>query len=202
MVTSIVLVGGEGLRLGGNKATQLLKDKNLLAWVVEQLAVLSEQILIVGSTCQLNLAGYSNIEYMDDLYPGKGPLGGIYTGLLASESFYNLVVACDMPFLNIELLRYMIRLSPGYDAVAPWVRKAQPLQAVYSKSCLDRIRERLEKGWLSVTRFLSTVNVRYVEQVECQSFDPQLLNFLNINSPVDLAQANMLAAEKKDWLGK
>jgi molybdopterin-guanine dinucleotide biosynthesis protein A len=95
----------------------------------------------------------------------------------------------------------MIRLSPGFDAVVLRTEKAQPFPAVYSKSCLDKIGKRLEKGWLGISRFFGTVNVRYVEQAECQSFDPQLLSFLNINSPADLAQANVLAAEKKIGLG-
>ena len=54
-----------------------------------------------------------------DTYPGKGPLGGIYTGLGAAESFYNLVVACDMPFLNQTLLDNMIQNSANFDLVVP-----------------------------------------------------------------------------------
>ena len=132
-----------------------------------------------------------------DLYPGKGPLVGIYTGLLAAESSHSLVVACDMPFLNIELLRYMIELSPGFDAVVPRLgeRKVEPLHAIYSRSCLGSMKTLLEHDQLEVTHFLNTVHVRYVERTECQRFDPQLLSLFNINCQSDLERAITLAAE-------
>ena len=192
-MTSIILAGGKSSRLKGGKALEFVGGKSLIQRVVERLALVSDQILIVGFLAQLCLSSDYSVEYMADLYPGKGPLGGIYTGLAASKSLYNLVVACDMPFLNIELLRYMIKLSSGFDAVIPEVEGIQPLHAVYCKSCLDGIRRRLEDNQLGVTYFLGTVNVRYVSQAECQRFDPQLLSFFNVNSQADLARANILA---------
>jgi molybdopterin-guanine dinucleotide biosynthesis protein A len=132
-----------------------------------------------------------------DLYPNKGPLMGIYTGLLTAESSYGLVVACDMPFLNIELLGYMIELSPGFDAVVPRLGegKVEPLHAVYSRSCLGSMKTLLEHDQLEVTHLLNKVHVRYVERAECQRFDPQLLSFFNINYQSGLERAIMLAAE-------
>lgn len=198
MVTSIILAGGEGSRIRRNKALELIGDRSSIQRVVERVGIVSDQILIVGSPVQFSfLSGY-DVEYRADLHPGKGPLGGIYTGLASSKSLYTLVVACDMPFLNVELLRYMMKLSPGFDAVIPKVGRIQPLHAVYCKSCLDSIRRRLENNQLGVTYFLKTVNVRYIDQIECQRFDPQLLSFFNVNSQADLVQANTLARENVD----
>jgi molybdopterin-guanine dinucleotide biosynthesis protein A len=195
VVSSIVLAGGKGSRLGRDKALELIGDRSLIQRVMQRLMLISEQILIVGSPCRFDLPADCSAEYKQDLYPGKGPLGGIYTGLIASKSFYNLVVACDMPFLNVELLRYLIKLAPGFDAVVPRLEKVQPLHAVYSKSCLNDMRTQLENKQLGVTRFLNTISVKYVEQAECQSFGPQFLSFFNINSREDLAKANRLVAE-------
>lgn len=198
MVTSIILAGGEGSRIRRNKALELIGDRSSIQRVVERVGIVSDQILIVGSPAQFSfLSGY-DVEYRADLHPGKGPLGGIYTGLASSKSLYTLVVACDMPFLNVALLRYMMKLSPGFDAVIPKVGRIQPLHAVYCKSCLDGIRRRLENNQLGVTYFLKTVNVRYIDQIECQRFDPQLLSFFNVNSQADLVQANTLARENVD----
>jgi len=197
MIASIVLVGGKGLRMGGNKASQLLEGKTLLERVVERLALLSGQILVVGSSRKIDCALDATIQYMDDLYPGRGPLGGIYTGLVAAESPYSLVVACDFPFLEVEFLRHMIDISPGFDAVVPRMDREQPLQAVYSKSCLGNMKERLERGWLGVTRFLGTVNVRYVDQDECRIFDPHLLSLFNVNSVEDLIRASILETKRQ-----
>ncbi len=147
---------------------------------------------------QLTLPDNCNAKILVDLYPDKGPLGGIYTGLLASESSHSLVVACDMPFLNTELLRYMVGLCQDFDVVVPQVgeRKLEPLHAIYSKSCLDSMKTLLEHNQLKIDRFFNTVNVRYIERAECQKFDPELLTFFNINSQTDLKQAIKLVVEK------
>lgn len=193
MITSIVLTGGGSSRLGMDKALALVGGKGLMQRVIERLAPISDKILVVGPLYHFSAPPGCIIESKEDLFPGKGPLGGVYTGLAASKSPYNIVVACDMPFLNTALLRYIIKLSPGFDAVVPRAEKGiEPLHAVYSKSCLSAIETQLDNQ-LKITRFLNTANVRYVEQSECQIFDPQLLSFFNINSQADLAQANVLA---------
>lgn len=192
-MTSIILAGGKGSRLRKNKALELIGGRSLIQRVVERVELVSDQILIVGSPAQLCLSSDYGVEYRADLYPDKGPLGGIYTGLAASKSLYNLVVACDMPFLNIELLRYMMKLSSGFDAVIPEVKGIEPLHAVYCKSCLDVIRTQLESDQLKIAYFLKMVNVRYVDEAECQRFDPQLLSFFNVNSQADLTRAKILA---------
>ncbi len=136
----------------------------------------------------------SKVRTVFDLYPGKRALGGVYTGLVHSTSFHNLVVACDMPFLNTELLRYMIELSSGFDAVVPRLGgKVEPLHAVYSKNCLTPIEELMEQGDLRVYRLLDLVKVRYVEQREIDRFDPEHLSFFNINTKADLEKAEELA---------
>ncbi len=198
-VTSIVLAGGKNLRLGRSKALEAVGGKSLFERVIERLRPLSNQILIVTSQEQLDLPAAGDAEILVDLYPGKGPLGGIYTGLLASQSSHSIVVACDMPFLNTGLLSYMVRLSSNFDAVVPRLgeRMVEPLHAVYSKNCLASVKTQLELNQLGVNSFLSRVRVRYVERAECQRLDPQLLSFFNINCQSDLDQANLLARENR-----
>ena len=196
-VTSIVLAGGKNLRLGRNKALETLNGKSLVEHVVERLRPLTNQILIVTSQEQLDLPVACKAEILADLYPGQGPLGGIYTGLLASWSSHSIVVACDMPFLNTALLRYMIGLSRDFDAVVPRLGEGmvEPLHAIYSKSCLEKMKTRLERNQLGVHSFLNTVRVRYVERAESQRLDPQLLSFFNINYQSDLDRATTLAMQ-------
>jgi len=198
-VTSIVLAGGKNLRLGRSKALETIGGKSLIDYVFERLRPLTSQILIVTSREQSDLPAACGTEVLVDLYPDKGPLGGIYTGLLASQSSHCVVVACDMPFLNTELLRYIIELSPGFDAVVPrlWEGMVEPLHAIYSKSCLDNMKTQLERNQLGINSFFSTVRVRYVERAECQRFDPQLLSFFNINCQLDLDRAIAIAAENR-----
>jgi len=131
-----------------------------------------------------------------DTYPGKGPLGGIYTGLATSDSLYNLVVACDMPFLNQALLRYMIQLSANFDLVVPRCHEMlEPLHAVYSKGCQVPIESLLKQGTLNIAKLFTLVKVRYVEAGEIDRFDPKHLSFFNINTEADLNMARELAKE-------
>ena len=197
-VTSIILAGGKNLRLGRSKALELLDGKSLLEHVIERLRPLSNQILIVASQEQLELPVAGEAEILVDIYPNKGPLGGIYTGLLASQSSHSIVVACDMPFLNARLLRYMLQLSRDFDAVVPRLEKGmiEPLHAIYSKNCLSNMKKQLERNQLKVHSFLKTVRVRFVERAESQRLDPQLLSFFNINYQSDLDRAAALAAKR------
>ncbi|MFC1978166.1 molybdenum cofactor guanylyltransferase [Chloroflexota bacterium] len=196
-VTSIVLAGGKSLRLGRSKVLETIDGKSLIGYVTERLEPLTNQLLIVTSREQLDLPGAGKAEILIDLYPGKGPLGGIYTGLLASRSSHSIVVACDMPFLNTELLRYMVELSGDFDVVVPRLGEGmvEPLHAIYSKGCLDIMKTQLERSQLEIYSFFSAVRVRYVERAECQRLDPQLLSFFNINHQSDLERAIALATK-------
>lgn len=191
MVTSIILAGGKSLRLGSCKAMETICGQSLVKRAIERLKTISSQILIVTSQEQADLPITREAEIVVDIYPGKGPLAGIYTGLLASELPYSIVVACDMPFLSVELLRYLIELSEGFDAVIPRLEegKIEPLHAVYSRKCINTIRAELECDHLKISQTLDILRVRYVERKEYHRFAPQLLSFFNINSLADLKQA-------------
>ena len=191
-IGSIVLAGGKGLRLGHEKALETVGNKNLIQWVVFSLSFFNSDIIVVTAARQSlsQFIGYPKLRIVTDTCPGKGPLGGIYTGLAASDSFYNLVVACDMPFLNQALLDYMIQISAGYDLVVPRLGKmVEPLHAVYSKGCLAPIECLLKQDNLSVRELFTLVKVRYVEAVEINRFDPKHLSFFNVNTEADLETA-------------
>ena len=199
--SGIILAGGKGLRLGRrNKASEIINQGRLLERVVSRVSFL-EQIIIVtgdGKKTLPVLKGTPTPEVVSDIYPGKGPLGGIYTGIRASGSRYNLVVACDMPFLNQDLLRYLIEVSDDYDAVV--LRsddEVEPLHAVYARSCLEPIEEMLENGNLSVHQLFKKIKVRYVEDREMERFDPDHLSRFNINTVQDLELAQKISGERE-----
>jgi len=191
----MVLAGGGGLRLGREKALENLGERSLLEWVLLQLDFLDSDILLITAR-ELSypwFEGYPRLKVVSDIYPGKGPLGGIYTGLELSDSFYNVVVACDMPFLNRALLGYMASVSAGSDLVVPRFKGlVEPLHAVYSKACLAPIERLLKQGIFGVRELFRLVRVRYVEAEEIDWFDPEHLSFFNINTRSDLARARDL----------
>ena len=197
-VTAIVLAGGKNLRLGRSKALEVVGGKSLIERVVERLSPITDRLLIVTSQEQPELPVSREAEILLDTYPGKGPLGGIYTGLAVTQSLQNIVVACDMPFLNNELLGHMIGLLGDYDAVVPRLANGmiEPLHTIYSKNCLERMKTRLNNDQLGITSFVrQELRVRYIEEAEYRSFDPELLSFFNINRQSDLDKAIKLADE-------
>jgi len=194
-ISCVVLAGGKGLRLGQDKALETIGNKSLLHWVVSYLSLFKSNIIIVTAEKQSlsQLTDCPELRIVTDAYPDKGPLAGIYTGLAASVSLYNLVVACDMPFLNYALLNYMLQISADFDLVIPRLGDmVEPLHAVYSKTCLPPIKSLLEQGNLSIRGLFSLVRVRYVEATEINRFDPEHLSFFNINTEADLDKARQM----------
>jgi molybdopterin-guanine dinucleotide biosynthesis protein A len=195
-ITCIVLAGGKGLRLGRDKVRETVGVDNLLQRVLSQLAPFNGDVIIVtaGDKSLPQINGYRGFRIVTDIYPGKGVLGGIYTGLVASSSRDNLVVACDMPFLNQALLRYMMELSVGFDLVVPRLGDlVEPLHAVYSKGCLVPMERLLKQDNLEVRALFEMVKVRYVDSDEIDRFDPQHLSFFNVNTEADLEKARQIA---------
>ena len=127
-----------------------------------------------------------------------GSLGGIYTGLMASESHYTLVVPCDMPFLSVPILRYLLALCTAekpatYDVIVPTLDDyPQGLHAIYSKACTEPIKAKLEAKRLKVIGFYDAVRVRYVAEDELAPFDNLQRAFFNTNTPAELETARQI----------
>ena len=186
------------MRFGREKALIELDGENLLQRIVSTLSSLDEDIVLVAAEGQQipRLKGYEKLKTVTDIYPGKGPLVGIYTGLLSSDSTNSLVVACDMPFLNRRLLQYMLQAAQGYDVTIPRRKgEFEPLHAVYSKGCIGAIEKLLAEGSLKIDRLLDMVRVRYIEDEEIDRYDPHNLSFFNINTKADFERAMKLAGE-------
>ncbi len=194
----IVLAGGKGLRLGRDKALETVDGQSLLQRVVTQLSSFSDEVIIVTAKGKSLPQFFDNPSFkiVADAYPGRGALVGLASGLAASKARYNLAVACDMPFLNPALLRYMLGLAAGFDLVLPRLNDmVEPLHAVYARSCLAPLERLLEEEHMKIDALFGLVKVRYVEAEEIDRFDPRHLSFFNVNSSADLERAQQLAKE-------
>jgi molybdopterin-guanine dinucleotide biosynthesis protein A len=196
-VSAIILCGGKERRFGGrNKFLASVGGCTVIDRVIGTLHPLSNQIILVTSPEKDITIGH-DVRIVRDVYPGKGPLGGVYTGLVAADCEYAIVVGCDMPFLNSRILTYMLDIAPGFDIVVPRLsgRMVEPLHAVYARACAPILKARLESGALSISPLFSELKVRYLEKEEYLPLDPKMLSFFNINYPNDLERANRIAAE-------
>jgi molybdopterin-guanine dinucleotide biosynthesis protein A len=202
-MTSIILAGGKGSRLGKSKPLQAIGGKSLIQWVIDRLAIFSTEIIIATAHGEaIPCLSAAKIKTVADTYQGKGPLAGIYSGLRASSSSRAIVVGCDTPFLSVDLLEYMGQSSPKFDIVVPRIaEKIEPLCAVYSRNCIAPIRELLKQDELKIIELFRVVKVRYVEEAEIDRFDPDHLSFFNINDQADLDRARKLATDKSWLLG-
>ena len=195
-----MLAGGKSLRLGREKALERIDHQSLIERAIDCLSPVSETILIVTSEEQFSLIASAGLkgEVIADFYSGKGALGGVYTGLLSADTFYSLVVGCDMPFLNRALLRHLVDLAPDFDVVVPRLdAMTEPLHAVYSKRCLDSIEHLLRRDRLAISQVFSLVKTRYVGEDEMAEFDPERLSCFNINTQDDLKKAKVLVKQRE-----
>lgn len=196
-ISGAILAGGQSRRMGRDKAALLLAGEPLLLRTVRRLRTVTPDVVIIGPLERAALA--PGVPIVPDRWPQQGPLGGIATALQALESEAVLVVGCDMPFLNVALLRYLLSLAFAYDAVV--VRadgQAHPLHAVYQKRCLPILEAQLLAGKLQVQRFLARLAVRFVEGEELDRFDPQRLSTFNANTPEEWAEALRLFEAPRD----
>jgi molybdopterin-guanine dinucleotide biosynthesis protein A len=195
-INCIILAGGKSVRFGHDKVLETIGNTSLLEQVISRVNPLSKNIIIVTSKERDfgQLVKLPKINVVSDIFPGQGSLGGIYTGLVNSDSHYNLVVAADMPFLSGSLLSYMIKVSEGSDFILPHIKDwYEPLHAIYSKNCIEPIKSMLEGGRKVIVELFDYVKVRYVEAEEVDRFDPKHLSFFNINTQADMERAMKIA---------
>jgi len=197
-VSAILLAGGKSSRLGTDKAKVKLDGKSVMIQAIaEKLSGLSEDIVV-----STNGRRYEDItipvRWAIDVRPGAGSLMGLYSGLLAAKHDYAIAVACDMPFINIELLKYMISLPRDYDALLPKIgEQTEQLHSIYSKNCLPKMEKYLNSGHLKITSFMDEIDVKYVDEDIINKYDPRHLSFFNVNTAQQLNEAQDILKNKQ-----
>jgi molybdopterin-guanine dinucleotide biosynthesis protein A len=180
--TGIVLAGGASRRMGRDKAFLELGSRPLIALVVERMQEVCAEVLIVAS----DVRPYASLglPLVEDRFHGIGVLGGLHAGLEAAAHELTLVVGCDMPFLNPDLLGAFVGWAEGFDVVA--LRRGEyvePLHAVYRRTCLPALETAIRAGRRRIISFFPDVRARYVTPVEIAPFDGALRSFENVNTP-------------------
>ena len=191
-VSGIILAGGFGTRLGGDKAAAETAGRPLLHWTAAALTDLSDDIVVVGRAGQTLPAPPDGIRWriVDDARSESGPLAGIESGLAAARHDLAAVVATDMPLLAPTLLAALrdIAGESGVGVVMP-VRdgRPEPFLAVYHRSCLPAIRAMLDLDERRPRLLLTRVPSRRIDAEALRPHDPDLRSFRNVNTPEELA---------------
>lgn len=195
-VSIAILAGGLSIRMGRDKSFVELAGKPLIAHVIEQVSQLALPIMIITNQAESYQA--FGLPLFADVLPSRSSLTGLYSALYHSASTYTLCVACDMPFLNPNLLTHLIRLCEGYDAVVPILDgHAQALHAVYNKTCLAPLRQQYEQNRLRIRDLYPQISTCWVDEITLRKHDPHLTSVVNINTPEALLSTSVLSNQHK-----
>lgn len=197
MVSLVVQAGGESRRMGRNKALIPFLGRPLIQRVIERLQPLADEVIITSNQPD----GFEQFQFplVADVMPGMGALGGLYTALWAAQNPLVMVVACDMPFANRQLLQYQADLlvKEDVDVVIPGFAEGwEPFHSVYRReTCLPEIKKALEQGQKRLISWLPGVRVRYLGADEIEKYDSLGIAFQNVNTQEELNQAEALARQ-------
>jgi molybdopterin-guanine dinucleotide biosynthesis protein A len=194
-ITGVIQAGGKSTRMGGEpKALLPFGGSRIIDRVVRVLREVTDDLLLVTNTPDLYAS--LGLPMVPDALPDHGSLGGIYSGLQAAAADAAFTVACDMPFLSVEVARLVTSRAGEADVVAPRVGEQwETLHACYGKACLGPIEKRLRAGQLKITGFFEEVRVLAIAEAEVARFASPEVVFMNVNTPAELARARAILAE-------
>lgn len=185
----ILLSGGNKSRMAINKAIPSDEEKTNINRVLDLLGDAWLERFLVTNEEEKYESFKEKVRLVRDVYPGCGPLSGIHSGLLASTCEYNIVVACDMPFVSIDLVRLLVENKGNYQAVVPRFNgMRQPLFALYHRSMIETIEQFLLSGDHRVNNLWEKVDMLWLEEKDLISVPKLERVFYNKNMRVDNEQ--------------
>ncbi|MDF0716388.1 molybdenum cofactor guanylyltransferase [Muricauda sp. 334s03] len=188
-IPGIVLSGGKSTRMGMDKAFLELDGKPFISHILETVQQCVEDVFVVSNNQKLDELG---ITRFPDLVPGLGPVGGIHTGLSHSKTEFNLVVACDTPFLTQDTIRYLIEgIDEEHDAFIVQCEGVQmPLIGIYRKSCLPFFSQAIDEKKLGLQKLLAKLKTKIIVLPKSHT-----KSIWNINTPSDFKAIENLEKE-------
>jgi molybdopterin-guanine dinucleotide biosynthesis protein A len=191
-VTGVIQAGGRSTRMDGRpKALMDLGGRRIIDRVAGVLRQVADDLLVVTNTP--DLYGFLGLPMTPDVFPDRGSLGGIYSGLLAAPGDAAFTVACDMPFLMPAVARLVIERAGDADVVAPRIgERWETLHACYAKACLSPLERRLRAGQLKIVAFYDEVRVLAIPASDVARHRSPDVVFMNVNTPEELEAARSL----------
>lgn len=195
-ITGIILSGGKSSRMGKNKALLKIGDQSVIGKISGMMKNLFRRVILITNEPEI----YTDlrIETFTDIKPGFGPLGGIHSGLTYSSTGRNFIISCDMPFIDDEVIGFIINYPSTKSLIIP---KAdgflQQLCGIYSKNLLGKIESKLDDNGLEETRHKNQIHRKCRVHSFIDECDPEIMEmeteypkysndlFFNMNSMED-----------------
>ena len=190
--STVIQAGGRSSRMGRDKGLVKIAGTPMIEHLLQRVQGLTDTVHLTTNAPQDY--AYLGLPMASDSQPGAGALPGLLTALTAASGEFVLVVACDMPFLDRELLAYLLQLAPQADVVVPkWDGRYQPMCAVYKRDVImPAIQHALQNGQKRLISFYSAVQVLQVDETTIAQLDPNGCTFFNVNTPEDVAIAEQM----------
>lgn len=190
-MTGVILAGGENLRIPLLKGYLEINGTRIIDSSIKLLEQFFNKVVIITNTPESYF--YCGVPIIGDIVSQRGPATGILSALLSTEADEIFVVACDMPFITPELIRYIVdkyrtqnsELKQWDAAISVFGERLQPLLGIYSKNIIGTIERRLNKGLRSMKDMLAELKVLYINEEEVSGIDPEGRSFVNINTIED-----------------
>lgn len=181
-LTAFVLAGGKSTRMGSDKAFLAWKDGTLLSHALKLVAALTPNVRIVGDAKKFASFG----AVIEDIHRDRGPLGGIHAALSSTTTDLNLMLAVDLPLLELRFLQFMIALARETEAVVTLPRAdggLQPLCALYRREFVQPAEQALRAGSNKIDALFAKVKTRIIEEDEFTRAGFSAAMFRNLNTP-------------------
>ncbi len=196
--TGVILAGGLSTRFSGkNKAFLNIEGKRILDYTLDIFKQLFDETILVTNN-PLEFLKY-DLKIVTDIYPVRSSLTGVHAGLFYSLNPYAFITACDTPFLQKALIETILNhIERRSDVIIPETSAGlEPLCAVYSKQCLKQIEMNISEEKFQIFRFFKKVRAKKIPEKTLRKVDPDLISFMNINTPDDLANAEKIVMNNK-----
>ncbi|CAH2214913.1 molybdenum cofactor guanylyltransferase [Tepidibacter aestuarii] len=187
--TAVILAGGKSSRMKFDKQFLKINGVRLIDYLIDKLKLEFEEIIIVTNKKEF----YKNckVKIVSDEIKDKGPLGGIHRGLKEASSEYVYFIACDMPTINLDYIRYMKSMIKDADAcVTKSQNHIEPLNSFYNKRIVKDIEKYIYEDKRSLFLFISNINTIYIKEDKARGFSPNWDMFRNLNTQEDLTTDN------------
>ena len=132
-ISAVVLAGGESRRMGQDKATVLFHGRPFWQIQLDLLRKLQPEEIFLSARTDPEWRP-SDVQFVPDRPPSRGPLSGLAATLTRIRTDHLLALAIDMPFVTEEVLRSLCNsIEPGRGVIPRIGDRAEPLAAVYPR---------------------------------------------------------------------
>ena len=190
-ISIVIQAGGQSSRMGKDKGLVELCGKPMILNIIERLEIFADEMIITTN----HPTKYQQFgpRLVEDIFKDYGALAGLHTALDAAKNDTVFVIACDLPYVNTNLFKFMKNTfeAKSVDVVIPRTEIGyEPFYAFYRKStCLPLVSDAILSGKRRLISWFESASIHTIYEDDLRIFDENLDSFTNINTPEELLKA-------------